>query len=101
MHCFTSNAGHGSDRLPLPVDQAIVQYIAIYSTPVDSPTDTFVLQKQYETLAGFFQLVKYGAEEKICANGDVADFVALVVSGRYVEAPFPNLTPSPCLPIQD
>ena len=45
--------------------------------------------------------MKYGAEEKICANGDVADFVALVVSGRYVEAPFPNLTPSPCLPIQD
>ena len=100
MHCFISQLVTVQTDYP-DCCPYIVQYIAIYSTPVDSPTDTFVLQKQYETLAGFFQLVKYGAEEKICANGDVADFVALVVSGRYVEAPFPNLTPSPCLPIQD
>lgn len=37
--------------------------------------------REYETLARSFELVRYGADEKITAKGDVADFVGLVVAG--------------------
>ena len=40
VHCFISNAGDCSDRLPLPVDQAIVQY-----TP-NKWTDTFLAHRK-------------------------------------------------------
>ena len=70
---FRAFAGDCSDRLPLPVDQAIVQYIAIYSTPVlnTEETDTFLWQPQRRLSNPAFRkqaVDTYASSMKKCGN---------------------------------